>query len=79
MLYSQNLQKQTRIFFQNGGGGARCAGPGSAFDSSITARRNFLILYRYEGHSVIQFFFILGVMPLLKFVMFATGARVNEF
>ena len=32
-LYNQNLQKQTRKFFQNGGGGARRAGPGSAFDT----------------------------------------------
>ena len=33
MLYSQNLQIQTRnFFFQNeGGGGARYAGPGSPF------------------------------------------------
>ena len=37
MLYSQNLQKQTRKFFQNGGGGARArrAGPGSAFSKYI--------------------------------------------
>ena len=32
MLYSQNLQKQTHNFFHWGGGGARGAGPGSAFD-----------------------------------------------
>ena len=31
MLYSQNLQKQTRISFQNGGTRAQRAGPGSAF------------------------------------------------
>ena len=34
MLYSQTLQKQTLIFFQNGGVRARRAGPGSAFVAS---------------------------------------------
>ena len=34
-IYSQNLQKQTPIFFSNRGLRARCAGPGSAFDLTI--------------------------------------------
>ena len=61
VLYSQNLQKQTRIFFQNGwGGGAQRAGPGSAFEwislhfvlAHLRVEYAFLLnLHTYEGDS----------------------------
>ena len=56
MLYSQNLQKQTLIFFKTGGGGgARRAGPGSAFDLVLAQeglpRRGFWNFFTpFQGH-----------------------------
>ena len=43
MLYSYNLQKQTRIFFKTGGGGARRAGPGSAF--AVFENRDLILMH----------------------------------
>ena len=43
VLYSQNIQKQTRIFFLNGGGGA----PGRAGPRSAFGDRN-IILFDFQ-------------------------------
>ena len=56
MLYSQNLQKQTRNFFQNGGGGARSAGPGSAFGHDEAKNTRAYMIYLVFAKNVSKIF-----------------------
>ena len=60
MFYSQNLQKQTRNFFQNGGGArARRAGPGSAFgDINVIIRKIVYTNWKKKPMNPLEIFYI---------------------